>query len=181
MQPTQSQHYNYATAASQQNLSSQYPLVQVGEGYWREKEKVLIPTVKVQAHQCIIANKSAYFAQYFKDHQRRGGDTLTVDFAGQVCYEAFRKIIDYIYLDDHQWLTDQTAAESSSSTEMLEIIKLAKQYKLDALFKACETHFKELMVQSFDCTNLITLKAAQPGQRAVVRKDEPQVVITGAA
>ena len=65
---------------------------------------------------------------------------------------------------------------------MLEIIKLAKQYKLDALFKACETHFKELMVQSFDCTNLITLKAAQPGQRAaVVRKDEPQVVITGAA
>jgi hypothetical protein len=64
---------------------------------------------------------------------------------------------------------------------MLEIIKLAKQYKLDTLFKACETHFKELMVQSFDCTNLITLKAAQPGQRMVVRKDEPQVVITGAA
>jgi hypothetical protein len=29
---------------------------------------------------------------------------------------------------------------------MLEIIKLSKQYKLDALFKACEAHFKELMV-----------------------------------
>lgn len=44
------------------------------------------------------------------------------------------------------------------STEMVEIIKLAKQYKLEALFKACETHFKEIMVQSFDCSNLISLK-----------------------
>jgi hypothetical protein len=34
----------------------------LGEGYWREKEKVLVPNVKVQAHQCIIAHKSAYFA-----------------------------------------------------------------------------------------------------------------------
>jgi hypothetical protein len=41
---------------------------------------------------------------------------------------------------------------------MIEIIKLAKQYKLEALFRACEGHFKELMVQSFDCTNLISLK-----------------------
>ena len=83
---------------------------------------------------------------------------LHVDFGGTVCYEAFRKIIDYIYLDDHQWLLDQAASEASSSTEMVETIKLAKQYRLESLFKACETHFKELMVQSFDCTNLITLK-----------------------
>ncbi len=85
---------------------------------------------------------------------------LVVDFGGQVCYEAFRKIIDYIYLDDHQWLLDhsQSTDKSASSSEMLEIIKLSKQYKLDALFKACESHFKELMVQSFDCTNLVTLK-----------------------
>lgn len=48
---------------------------------------------------------------------------------------------------------------------MIETIKLAKQYKLDTLFRACETHFKELMVQSFDCTNLITLKQGGPGQR----------------
>jgi hypothetical protein len=45
------------------------------------------------------------------------------------------------------------------STEMMEIIKLAKQYKLDSLFKACEVHFKELMVQSFDCSNLIALRS----------------------
>jgi len=46
----------------------------------------------------------------------------------------------------------------ADSTEMIEIIKLAKMYNLDQLFKACEIHFKELMVQSFDCSNLITLK-----------------------
>lgn len=68
-------------------------------------------------------------------------------------YEAFRKLIDYIYLDDLNILDN-----ISDSTEMIEVIKLAKQYKLDALFKACETHFKELMVQSFDCSNLIALK-----------------------
>jgi len=44
---------------------------------------------------------------------------------------------------------------------MIEIIKLAKQYKLDGLSKACENHFKELMVQSFDCTNLLTLKTGR--------------------
>jgi hypothetical protein len=56
-------------------------------------------------------------------------------------YEAFRKILDYIYLDDMNVL-DMV----SDSTEMIDIIKLAKQYKLDTLFKACEIHFKELMV-----------------------------------
>ena len=67
-------------------------------------------------------------------------------------YEAFRKIIDNIYLDDLNELDNV-----SDSTEMIEIIKMAKQYKLDTLFKACETSFKELMVQSFDCSNLIAL------------------------
>jgi hypothetical protein len=53
---------------------------------------------------------------------------------------------------------------------MLEIIKLAKLYKLDSLFKACESHFKELMVQNFDCTNLITLKTS--GSSKKKEKDE---------
>ena len=98
-----------------------------------------------------------------------------IDFNGQVCYESFRKIIDYMYLDDHQWLLDQAAAEASSSHEMLEIIKLAKLYKLDSLFKACEAHFKEMMVQNFDCTNLITLKSnhhKHPLRRLNADKDE---------
>jgi hypothetical protein len=73
-----------------------------------------------------------------------------------VQYEAFRKIVDYMYLEDLNVL-DSVA----DSTEMIEVIKLAKMYKLDNLFKACETHFKELMVQSFDCSNLISLKYSQ--------------------
>jgi BTB/POZ domain len=107
----------------------------VGEGYWREKERVLVPSLKVAAHQCIIAAKSPYFAQFFREkraQQMNGSQlsaeerTLVIDFQGAVCYEAFRKIIDYIYLDDHQWLLDQAASEASSSTEMVETIKLAK-------------------------------------------------------
>ena len=60
----------------------------------------------------------------------------------------------------------------ADSQEMMEVIKLSKQYKLDSLFKACETHFKELMVQSFDCSNLIALKmnGAQNPQKQHQRK-----------
>ena len=79
---------------------------------------------------------------------------MVVDFNGQVQYEAFRKLVDYMYLDDLGVL-DAVA----DSTEMVEVIKLAKQYRLETLFRACESHFKELMVQSFDCSNLISLKA----------------------
>lgn len=63
-----------------------------------------------------------------------------------------------MYLDDLNVL-DFVA----DSTEMIEIIKLAKLYRLDSLFRACETHFKELMVQSFDCSNLIALKSSSVG------------------
>ena len=59
----------------------------------------------MSAHQCVIAHKSAYFAQFFKDKRPTTSSpddrVLVVDFGGSVCYEAFRKIIDYIYLDDH--------------------------------------------------------------------------------
>jgi len=51
-------------------------------------------------------------------------------------YDAFRKIIDYFYLDDLSILDSV-----SDSTEMIEIIKLAKLFQLDALFTAAEHHF----------------------------------------
>lgn len=163
------------------------------DSYWREKERVLVPSLKVSAHQCLIAHKSSYFAQYFKELRKaapKEQKVLTVDFGGQVCYEAFRKILDYIYLDDHQWLLDQSQTEASSSSEMIELIKLAKLYKLDALFLACEAHFKELMIASFDCSNLITLKSGGGGNGGGVahlakknrrggEKEEPQIVISG--
>jgi hypothetical protein len=59
---------------------------------------------------------------------------------------------------------------------MLEIIKLAKLYKLDSLFKACESHFKELMVQNFDCTNLITLKTSGSSKK---KEREEQIRVGG--
>ena len=152
--------------------------MQVGESFWKEKQRIPAPALKVAAHQCIVAHKSPYFEAFFRERGgAKLGEPLVVDFGGQVCYEAFRKIIDFIYLDDHQWLMDSTASRQSSSTEMIEIIKLAKQYKLDGLSKACETHFKELMVQSFDCTNLLTLKTGRssspiPGSQSSIKRNK---------
>ena len=51
-------------------------------------------------------------------------------------WEAFRKIVDYFYLNDLSVL-DGVA----DSTEILEIIKLSKLYKLEGLFKAAEAYF----------------------------------------
>ena len=63
-------------------------------------------------------------------------EKLVIDFNGTVLWEAFRKIIDYFYLND------LTVLDSVSDfTEILEIIKLAKLYKLDTLFKAAEALF----------------------------------------
>ena len=48
-----------------------------------------------------------------------------IDFEEGVMYEAFRKIIDYFYLDDLSVLEG-----IQDSTEMTEIIKLSKLFKL---------------------------------------------------
>lgn len=63
-------------------------------------------------------------------------DEIVIDFKEEVLYEAFRKVIDYFYLDD---LTVLDTIQDS--TEIMEIIKLAKLYKLDDLFKAAELYF----------------------------------------
>lgn len=34
--------------------------------YWHEKEKAAV-AIKIQAHQCIITNKSPYFAQLLRE------------------------------------------------------------------------------------------------------------------
>jgi len=59
-----------------------------------------------------------------------------IDFEEKVLYEAFRKIIDYFYLDDLNVLES-----IQDSTEMIEIIKLSKLFKLEELFRAAEIHF----------------------------------------
>lgn len=60
-------------------------------------------------------------------------------------YEAFRKIIDYFYLDDLCILSS-----IQDSTEMVEVIKLSKLYKLEELFRAAELHFSDNLVNWFD-------------------------------
>jgi hypothetical protein len=66
---------------------------------------------------------------------------ITIDFKGQVMYQAFKKIVDYIYLDDLSILK-----KISDSTEMIEVIKLANQYNLIKMVKATEGFFQEHMV-----------------------------------
>lgn len=63
-------------------------------------------------------------------------EKLVIDFGGQVQFEAFRKIVDFFYLNDLHVLDNVT-----DSHEILELIKLAKLYKLDSLFKAAEAYF----------------------------------------
>lgn len=68
-------------------------------------------------------------------------------------YDAFRKIVDYFYLND------LACIESiSDSTEMMEIIKLSKTYQLKSLFHATESHFREIMFTYFDASNIFSLK-----------------------
>ena len=80
-------------------------------------------------------------------------EKIVIDFAGQVMYDAFRKVIDYFYLNDVAVIEGV-----SDSSEMMEIIKLAKTYQLKALFHAAENHFRDIMFQYFDSSNIFTIK-----------------------
>lgn len=108
------------------------------ESFWHEKPR--LPCNKqLTAHIAIIATKSIYFQQIFLEKiakKTRKDEKLVIDFNGQVQYEAFRKIVDYFYLNDLTMLDSIL-----DSSEILEIIKLSKLYKLEGLFKAAEAYF----------------------------------------
>lgn len=108
----------------------------------------------------MIVTKSTYFQQLFFDKLKKranNNEKIVIDFGGQVLYEAFRKVIDYFYLND------VAVIESvSDSVEMMEIIKLAKLYQLKALFQAAESHFREIMFQYFDNSTLFTINLQKP-------------------
>lgn len=76
-----------------------------------------------------------------------------IDFKGQVYYEAFRKIIDYFYLNDLNVLDS-----IKESSEILEIIKLSKIFNLNSLFKAAESYFQEIMFLWFENHSVFSLK-----------------------
>jgi hypothetical protein len=96
--------------------------------------------LQIKAHRCIVANKSAYFSKLLEEKAATvrvdSDQELEIDFKGEYMYDAFRKIIDYFYLDDLSVLDSV-----SDSTEMIEVIKLAKLFQLEALFTAAEHHF----------------------------------------
>lgn len=108
------------------------------ESFWHEKPR--LPCGRhLTAHIAIIATKSIYFQQIFLEKiakKTRKDEKLIIDFSGQVHYEAFRKIVDYFYLNDLSMLDS-----IQDSSEILEIIKLSKLYKLEGLFKAAEAYF----------------------------------------
>ena len=71
-------------------------------------------------------------------------EKIIIDFEGKILYPAFKKIVDYLYLDDLQIL--ESIVDFS---EMMEVTKFAKVHKLEALFKAAEVHFQEVMLNWF--------------------------------
>ena len=88
-----------------------------------------------------------YFRQVFKDKiskRKTKDEKIVIDLEGKVLYSAFKKIIDYLYLDDLTML--ESIVDFS---EMMEVTKFAKQHKLDPLFKAVEVHFQEVMLNWF--------------------------------
>ena len=78
-------------------------------------------------------------------------------------YDAFRKIVDYFYLDDLSVLDSV-----QDSTEMIELIKLAKLFQLDTLFHAAEHHFQQTLVDWFDNSTVFSLK---PLKQSFSKKD----------
>lgn len=95
------------------------------ENYWNEKPRVASQK-QISAHIPVIVTKSTYFQQLlFEKLKKRTNhtDKIVVDFGGQVLYEAFRKVLDFFYLNDVAVIEGV-----SDSAEMMEIIKLAKTY-----------------------------------------------------
>jgi len=134
--------------------------IKENENYWRERQKIS-SGVEIRAHMAVFANKSSYFAKIFKEKMQQASSRnaeVVIDFGEQVLYEAFRKITDYFYLDDINVLES-----ISDSTEMLEIIKLAKLYKLNDLFRAAEIHFSETMFNWFESSSVFSLKPENLG------------------
>jgi len=113
-----------------------------------------------------MVTKSSYFQSVFLEKLKKrtnNNEKIVIDFAGQVMFDAFRKVVDYFYLNDVAVIENV-----SVSSEMMEIIKLAKTYQLKALFHAAENHFRDIMFQFFDQSNMFTIKLQKP---AVVQND----------
>ena len=91
---------------------------------------------------------------------------VVIDFGGQVLYQAFKKIIDFCYLDDLNVLT-----QISDSTEMIEMIKLANQFKLSSMVQASESFFQEHMIHLLE-SNSTCLSIKRPSKLSITNKQK---------
>jgi hypothetical protein len=119
---------------------------QIFDSYSTEIKQKAAITTKVHSHQAVLQMKSPFLKNLFLQKRSESPDgKIVIDFKNEVLYEGFKRIVDYLYLDDLRVIDDV-----EETREMLEIIKLAKQYQLDSLFKACESRLKDLLAIYFD-------------------------------
>lgn len=83
--------------------------------------------------------------QQVKGKTRKRDQKIVIDFNGQVMYQAFKKLVEFCYLDDLNILLT-----INDSSEMIEVIKLANQFNLTSMIKATENFFLNNMVQLID-------------------------------
>jgi hypothetical protein len=104
----------------------------IGDSSDEAEDKLLIdqPTpikqikiARINAHQFVISARSSFFAKLLVDAKNNDQQQKVVEL--DASYEAFRRVIDYIYLDDLAVV--DSVIETS---DLLEIIKLAKLYCL---------------------------------------------------
>jgi len=101
----------------------------------------------------IIASKSNLLSKLLMDHiaqqkDKQSGDPhhkIVIDFQGQVLYQAFKKVIDYCYIDDLSILNS-----INDSNEMTEMMKLANQFNLSNITKSTESIYQEHVINLLD-------------------------------
>ena len=122
----------------------------------------------------IIASRSPALGKLLREavqNQKTGPSDhrkIVIDFGGSVLYQAFKKLIDYCYLDDLCVL-----GQICDSTEMVETLKLANQYSLTQLVKAMESYFQEQMVALME-SNSTCISINTPQQKMESSKPSEQ-------
>jgi hypothetical protein len=136
------QHTQPQNEISQQRQNSDNKAFKKLNDFWKAKQKVA-SNIEIHAHMGIIASKSKELSSLLlgaiQNQKNKSKDQkIVIDFQGEVLYQAFKKLIDYCYLDDLNVL-----GHISDSSEMIEMIKLANHYNLSSMVKATETFFKD--------------------------------------
>ena len=80
-------------------------------------------------------------------------------------YQAFKKVIDYCYLDDLSILNS-----INDSNEMIEMMKLANTYNLCSITKSTETIFQEHMINLLESNSTCLSIKSQASNNFSIKK-----------